>query len=198
MNIIQLIWNFLCLHEFVWLVHVVVERYAGSIGWHPLALVSLNRCGCKFVGQRWRCPNYHAIIAKNPPLFGREQLSLDQNQIRGVSHSSRIRVYTLAYIKMEQVDGTVARHITRTSPPNKRESTALVILFWISINRSHKNVTLCKFKRKRRHTYNSYALHSRRTPTVRLTRLSPEGTCVVLHFHWHVGLQFNKPSIAEI
>ena len=29
---------------------------------------------------------------------------------------------------MEQVDGTVARHITRTSPPNKRESTALVIL----------------------------------------------------------------------
>ena len=29
---------------------------------------------------------------------------------------------------MEQVDGTIARHITRTSPPNKRESTALVIL----------------------------------------------------------------------
>ena len=29
---------------------------------------------------------------------------------------------------MEQVDGTVARHITRTSPPNERESTALVIL----------------------------------------------------------------------
>ena len=29
---------------------------------------------------------------------------------------------------MEQVDGTVARHITRTSPPNERESTALIIL----------------------------------------------------------------------
>ena len=29
---------------------------------------------------------------------------------------------------MEQVDDIVARHITRTSPPNKRESTALVIL----------------------------------------------------------------------
>ena len=29
---------------------------------------------------------------------------------------------------MEQVDGTVARHITQTSPPNERESTALVIL----------------------------------------------------------------------
>ena len=26
------------------------------------------------------------------------------------------------------MDGTVARHITRTSPPNERESTALVIL----------------------------------------------------------------------
>ena len=49
---------------------------------------------------------------------------------------------------MEQVDGTVARHITRTSSPNERESTALVILFWISIDRSHENVSLCKFKRK--------------------------------------------------
>ena len=29
---------------------------------------------------------------------------------------------------MEQVDGTVARHITRTSPPNEWESTTLVIL----------------------------------------------------------------------
>ena len=29
---------------------------------------------------------------------------------------------------MEQVDSTVARHITRTSPPNKWESTALVNL----------------------------------------------------------------------
>ena len=34
---------------------------------------------------------------------------------------------------MEQVDGTVGRHITQTSPPNTRESTALVILFWISM-----------------------------------------------------------------
>ena len=33
---------------------------------------------------------------------------------------------------MEQVDGIVARHITRTSPPNERESTSLIILFWIS------------------------------------------------------------------
>ena len=29
---------------------------------------------------------------------------------------------------MEQEDGTVARHITRTSPPNERESTAHLIL----------------------------------------------------------------------
>ena len=36
---------------------------------------------------------------------------------------------------MEQVDDTVARHITQTSPPNARESTALVILFWISNDR---------------------------------------------------------------
>ena len=86
------------------------------------------------MGQRWRCPNYHAIIANNPPLFGREQLSLDQNQIHGVSHSCSVRVETLAYIKLEQVDGTIARHITRTSPPNERESTALVILFWISLD----------------------------------------------------------------
>ena len=49
---------------------------------------------------------------------------------------------------MEQVDGTVARYITQTSLPNARESTALVILFWIYIDESHENVTLCKFKRK--------------------------------------------------
>ena len=36
-------------------------------------------------------------------------------------------------MKMEQVDGTVARHITQTSPPNAQESTALIILFWISM-----------------------------------------------------------------
>ena len=34
---------------------------------------------------------------------------------------------------MEQVDGTIARHITQTSPPNMQESTALIILFWISM-----------------------------------------------------------------
>ena len=34
---------------------------------------------------------------------------------------------------MEQVDGTVARHITQTSLPNARESTTLVILLWISM-----------------------------------------------------------------
>ena len=31
------------------------------------------------------------------------------------------------------MDGTVARHITQTTPPNARESTTLVILFWISM-----------------------------------------------------------------
>lgn len=46
---------------------------------------------------------------------------------------------------MEQVDGTVARHITRTSLPNERESTTIVILFLISIDRSRENVTLRKF-----------------------------------------------------
>ena len=78
---------------------------------------------------------------------------------------------------MEQVDSTVARHISRTSPPNERESTALVILFWISIDRSRENVTLRKEK----------AAHLRlvrvATPTVRLARHSPEGTRVVLQFH---------------
>ena len=78
--------------NFVRLVHIVVERYVGSIGWHPLASVSLDRCQCKFVGQLWGCPNYHAIIANNAPLFHTEQLSLDQNQIRRVSHSSHVRV----------------------------------------------------------------------------------------------------------
>ena len=117
-----------------------------SIGWHPS--VSSDRCRCKFEGQRWRCPNYHAIITNSAPLFGMEQLSLDRNQIRRVSHSSHVRVQTLAYLKMDQLDGTVARHITQTSPPNARESTTLIILFWISIDRLHENVSLCKFKRK--------------------------------------------------
>ena len=92
MNFIMLIEIFFVCMNFVGLVHIVVERYAGSIGWHPVAFVSSDRCQSKFVGQHWRCPNYHAIIANNPQLFGREQLSLDQNQIRIVSHSSRVRV----------------------------------------------------------------------------------------------------------
>ena len=49
---------------------------------------------------------------------------------------------------MEQVDGTVARHITQTSPPNARESTALVILFWISIDRSRKMLRFASSKGK--------------------------------------------------
>ena len=84
---------------------------------------------------------------------------------------------------MEQVEGTVAHHITRTSLPNERESTALVILFWISIDRSHENVTLCKFKGKG----GTLTTRTRRVhvapPTVRLARRSPEGTGVVLQFH---------------
>ena len=79
---------------------------------------------------------------------------------------------------MEQVDGTVARHITRTSPPNERESTALVILFWISIDRSRENVTLV-LKENVAHL----RLVRVATPTVRLARRSPEGTRVVLQFH---------------
>ena len=38
---------------------------------------------------------------------------------------------------MEQVDDTVARHITQTSPPNAWQSTALVIFFgFLSIDRT--------------------------------------------------------------
>ena len=38
---------------------------------------------------------------------------------------------------MEQVDGTVARHMTRTTPPNERESTALIIFSgFLSIDRA--------------------------------------------------------------
>ena len=58
--------------NFVRLVLIVIERYAGSNGWHPLASVSSDRCRCKFVGQRWRYPNYHAIIANSAPLFRRD------------------------------------------------------------------------------------------------------------------------------
>ena len=49
---------------------------------------------------------------------------------------------------MEQVDDTVARHITQTSPPNERESTTLVILFWISIDRSREKLRFASSKGK--------------------------------------------------
>ena len=49
---------------------------------------------------------------------------------------------------MEQVDGTISRHVTQTSPPNERESTALVILFWISIDRSRKMLRFASSKGK--------------------------------------------------
>ena len=49
---------------------------------------------------------------------------------------------------MEQVDGTIARHITQTSPPNERESTAIVILFWISIDRSREKLRFASSKGK--------------------------------------------------
>ena len=49
---------------------------------------------------------------------------------------------------MEQVDGTVARHITQTSPPNERESTTLVILFWISIDDREKMLRFASSKGK--------------------------------------------------
>ena len=57
---------------------------------------------------------------------------------------------------MEQVDVTVARHITRTSPPNERESTALVIL---SINRM-KMLRFTSSKGKG----GTLTTHTRRTP----------------------------------
>ena len=80
---------------------------------------------------------------------------------------------------MEQVDGTIARHITRTSPPNERESTALVILFWISIDRYAKSYASQVLKEKAAHL----RLVRVATPIVRLARRSPEGTRVVLQFH---------------
>ena len=80
---------------------------------------------------------------------------------------------------MEQVDGTVARHITRTSPPNKQESTALVIL---SIDHA-KMLCFASSKGKG----GTLTTRTRRVhvppPTVRLARRSLEGTRIVLHFH---------------
>ena len=49
---------------------------------------------------------------------------------------------------MEKVDGTVARHITQTSLPTERESTALVILFWISMNDRTKILRFASSKGK--------------------------------------------------
>ena len=84
---------------------------------------------------------------------------------------------------MEQVDGTVARHITQTSPPNTRESTALVILFWISMIDRTKMLLFASSKGKG----GTLTTRTRRVhvapPTVRLARHSPEGTRVVSHFH---------------
>ena len=57
---------------------------------------------------------------------------------------------------MEQVDGTVGRHITRTSLPNERESTALVIL---SIDRA-KMLHFASSKRKG----GTLTTRTRRTP----------------------------------
>ena len=84
---------------------------------------------------------------------------------------------------MELVDGTVARHITRTSPPNKRESTALVILFWISMIDCTKMLHFASSKGKGS-TLTTRTLRVRVGPlTVRLARRSVEGTRVVLQFH---------------
>ena len=80
---------------------------------------------------------------------------------------------------MEQVDGTIGRHITQTSLPNTRESTALVILFWISMIDHMKMLRLQVQKEKAAHL----RLVRVATLTVRLARRSPEGTRVVSHFH---------------
>ena len=84
---------------------------------------------------------------------------------------------------MEQVDGTVAPHITQTSQPNTRESTALIILFWISMIDRTKMLRFASSKGKG----GTLTTHTRRVrvapPTVQLARRSPEGTCVVWQFH---------------
>mgnify|MGYP005828666589 CR=1 FL=1 len=166
MNFIRSIGNLLCLHEF----RPVSSYRCWKVCWqHWIASISvLDRCQGKFVGQCWRCPNYHAIVANSRPF--------------------------LSCLHKNGVDGTVARHITQTSPPNARESTGLIILFWISIYRSHENVSLCKLKRK------GGTLTTRtgctpdspaRTP---LTRR--ETRCLAISLI--CGMQLNKPSIAKI
>ena len=84
---------------------------------------------------------------------------------------------------MEQVDGTVARHITQTSPPNTRESTALVILFWISMIDHTKMLRFASSKGKGGTLMTRTCRIRVAPPTVRLACRSPEGTRVVLHFH---------------
>ena len=84
---------------------------------------------------------------------------------------------------MEQVDGTVARHITQTSPPNARESTTSSFCSgFLSIDRT-KMLRFPSSKGKG----GTLATRTRRvhiaSPTVRLARCSPEGTRVVLQFH---------------
>ena len=84
---------------------------------------------------------------------------------------------------MEQVDGTVARHITQTSPPNAREAPPSSFCSgFLSIDRmkmlrfaSSKGIGGTLTTRTRR-------VHVA-PPTVRLARRSPEGTRVVLQFH---------------
>ena len=84
---------------------------------------------------------------------------------------------------MEQVDGTIGRHITQTSLPNTRESTALIIFFWISMIDRMQMLRFASSKGKG----STLTTRTRRVrvapPIVRLTRRSPEGTRVVLHFH---------------
>ena len=84
---------------------------------------------------------------------------------------------------MEQVDGTVARHITRTSPPNERESTASSFCSrFLSIDRTKM---LCFASSKGKGSTLTTRMRRVRVapPTVRLARRSPEGTRVVLQFH---------------
>ena len=84
---------------------------------------------------------------------------------------------------MEQVDGTVARHITRTSPPNERESTALVIFSgFLSID--HAKMLHFASSKGKGGTLTTRTRRVHVAPsTVWLARRSPEGTRVVLHFH---------------
>ena len=75
---------------------------------------------------------------------------------------------------MEQVDGTVARHITQTSPPNARESTALVILFWISMIDLTKMLRFASSKGKG----STLTTHTHRTPgSLAHTPLTRWDTC---------------------